>query len=128
MTFRTKILVSIAAIAISSPELLAQDRRISAGITVEFSVENPSNTNLYGIQGKYDITSRQGLQTQLGIGNNDLFFAGADYLSNLFQINPMSKLFVGGGLAYEGIRGSKLKDIALSSQDGLELGNGRTSP
>lgn len=106
----------------------AQENPFSLGATFEFSVESPSYALNYGIQGKYDFTNKSAIQGQIGFGKYETFFVGADYLYTVLPLKRMPSIFVGGGLGYEGIKGTNIKDIIISAQAGLQFDVRKLSP
>ncbi|GGE28683.1 hypothetical protein GCM10011516_28010 [Sphingobacterium cellulitidis] len=91
-------------------------------------MEAPSYSKLYSINGKYDLSDRQAVQAQFGLGTYDIIYFGADYLYNVFLFNKKPSVFLAAGLGYEAIRGTKANDIIINAQVGLEYEINKFSP
>lgn len=111
-----------------SSNVSAQTNRFSVGTHLEWSMEAPSYSKLYSINGKYDLSDRQAVQAQFGLGTYDIIYFGADYLYNVFLFNKKPSVFLAAGLGYEAIRGTKANDIIINAQVGLEYEINKFSP
>lgn len=106
----------------------AQENRISVGLQSEIQLESPTYTTYYGVQGKYDLTKRQALQAQIGLGSSKISYFGADYLYTLFPLKGLPCIFIGGGVGYEKIRDTHIDDLILNGQIGFQFDIKKFSP
>lgn len=121
-------LVLISVITLFINQTKAQENRISVGLHTEIQLESPSYTTYYGVQGKYDLTKRQAIQAQIGLGTSEISYFGADYLYTLFPLKGLPSIFVGAGAGYEKIRNTPTDDLVLNGQVGFQFAIKRFSP
>lgn len=106
----------------------AQSNPFSIGAHLEWNMESPSYAKLYSVNAKYDFTERQAIQAQVGFGDYDVYYIGADYLYTVLLLKKMPSLFVGAGLGFEGIRGTDANDIIINAQVGFQFDIKKFSP
>lgn len=106
----------------------AQSNPFSIGAHLEWNMESPSYAKLYSVNAKYDFTERQAIQAQVGFGDYDFYYIGADYLYTVLLLKKMPSLFVGAGLGFEGIRGTDANDIIINAQVGFQFDIKKFSP
>jgi len=123
-----KTILLCFVLSLFGSKLSAQESLLSIGVHMDWAMESPSYMKLYGIQGKYDLTDRQSIQAQIGLGDYKRMYYGADYLYTLLPLKGLPSVFVAAGLGYEGIRSTDIYDIIISGQVGLQFKIKRFSP